>query len=205
MPASLNGVEFRNNPYSINWDYAIKMSSTKTIGGKVHQLYGTKMGDLTVRGKFASIEEQKEWFNRIKDIFDSHSPTQSNPRPSPVRFFWPERRWDFMVYIKSFTQEGASTAISATNASFAPGWSLTMFVYDDNGDIVKLVEQAAESAYLRRITAGLGWQQSKWNGPTDAEFEAVLEGRGTLQYLFDRRAQIINESFVAPPTGRVDE
>lgn len=205
MPASLNGVSFRNNPTALSWDYSVKLASIKTIGGKVTQLYGTKMGDLTIAGQFASIEEQDEWFRRVKTIIDSHAPTNSNPRPNPVRFFWPERRWDFMVYVKSFRQEGASTSVSASNDVFAPKWNMTMMVDSDNGDILRVVQQSAEAAYLRRITAGLGWQQTEWNGPLrDDEFQQVLQGRGVLQYLFEDRAQVINESFVPPPTGRTD-
>lgn len=201
MTLYLNGVAFRNNPTSINWQYTVKMATTKTIGGKVIQIYGTQMSDLTISGQFSSPEEQQEWFTRIKGIVDSQVPTQTNQKPNSVRLFWPERQWDFMVFVKSFTQVGASTSISATNKSFAPKWSLVVFVEDDNGDIVRPTEKAAEASFLRRITDGMGWQQTQWNGPTDAEFQEVLDGRGIIQYLFDQRAEIINQGFVNQATG----
>lgn len=193
MGATLDGVPFFVDPTSISWGYSVKLSDTKTIGGKVIQIFGVKMGDLVVGGTLGANgpERQREWFSKVKAMADKQVPVPSNPSPTPVRFAWPERQWDFMVYIKSMVQVGSPTTIQATVDNVAPKFTLTMVVVHDNGSILRAAEGAAKTAYLTRLTAGMGWRQSEWNGPQNFEdVRSVLQGQSLREYLLDQHTTL---------------
>lgn len=175
MTASIAGVPFDINPKSISWDYKIKMKSTKTLGGKVIQVYGSSLGDLTISGFSRSQKDHLDFFKRVKKIVDSHVPSPANDVPQPVQFLWPDRGWDFMVYIKSLQQIGASTSYKATNKDFAPQWTMTMFIDQDNSDVIRAASESAKAAYINRIAKTMGWKQTEWNGPLLPEDVVVTE------------------------------
>lgn len=196
--AVIHGMEFPVNPESISWDYSVKLATQKTIGGKVVQLYGWRLGDLTVSGSFGrgGWRAQEAFFNHMKNVADEQAPSLDRPTPQPVRFTWAERGWDFWVYVKALTQKGASVSIETTEAMIAPKYTLTMFIAEDNGQIVQAALDAAQVAYINRLTAGLGWQKSAWNGPLSMdEMSQALQGLSPIDYLFTEfgRAQVAPE------------
>jgi hypothetical protein len=188
MGAFLDGIPFRVNPKSVSWPYSVKLAPTKTMGGKVVQIYGVSMGDLVIEGVFGAggSDEQKAFFDRLVTIIESQMPVSSTSVPRPVRFHWPERGWDFWCYVKKIEQQNASTAIRASNQDFNPGYRLTLFVQEDNGDLVRVARNSAQAAYIARLSAGLGWKPSAdWNGPLtladalegDEVFDKLLQNR----------------------------
>ena len=188
MGAFLDGIPFRVNPQSVSWPYSVKLAPTKTMGGKVVQIYGVSMGDLVIEGVFGAggSDEQKAFFDRLVTIIESQMPVSSTSVPRPVRFHWPERGWDFWCYVKKIEQQNASTAIRASNQDFNPGYRLTLFVQEDNGDLVRVARNSAQAAYIARLSAGLGWKPSAdWNGPLtladalegDEVFDKLLQNR----------------------------
>jgi hypothetical protein len=188
MGAYIDGIPFRVNPRSVSWPYSIKFSTSKTMGGKVVQLYGITMGDLVIEGVFGAggPDEQQAFFERLVDIIETQMPSGPTSAPRPVRFHWPERGWDFWCYVKSFMQSNASTSIYATNKNFNPPYRLVMFVQEDNGDLVKAARDSAAAAYIARLSAGMGWKQSEWNGPMGT-LEETLGGDTLLDRLYDIR------------------
>jgi hypothetical protein len=190
MTALLNGIPFAVNPTSLSWNYQVKLSRQPTIGGTVIQLYGWSMSDLVIEGSFGKngIERQQAFMQLIESIVDDQTPvvTSTGARAAkPVRFLWPEQNWDFWVFIRALSQVGASVAIESTAQMTNPRYSLTMFVYEDNGTVVKAATESAMLAYMNRLSAGLGWQQSKWNGPqNDADLTEVLKGKSFIDYAF---------------------
>lgn len=187
----LDGMPLAVRPRVISWGYTLKTATHKTIGGKVIQVYGVKMGDLVVGGKM-KLADYRTFYLQVKAIADAQVPTFANPRPSPVRFFWPARGWDFWVYVKSMSSGGAEVSMVESNENFAPEWRMTLFVAEDNADIVQVAQEAAKAAFIRRITQGLGWVQSEWNGPLDIdpELSAAIDGKTLLQFLFDKQAEL---------------
>lgn len=201
MAVLLDGTEFMHGAENYRWDYRLRMSSVKTIGGKVIQLFGVTMGDMSVTVQFASPQEQQEWFVKIKSIMDNQIPVMGQRAATPVRFVWNEQNIDCMVFVKDVTQEGESVMISATNESFAPKWNISLFVEEDNTGIRQVAQDSAKAAYIRRLAAGLGWVQSEWNGPEEnAEFEQAVETNTVLTYLARQREQYINEQYQPQPT-----
>jgi hypothetical protein len=188
MSASINGIHFAVDPSSIRWDYTLKISTKPTIGGKVVQLYGYSLGNLVVSGSFGSVERQAEFVRQIDAIAAAQAPmvTQGGAvAAAPVRFSWPSQKWDFWVYIMAIGQEGASVSIETSEAMNSPKYTLTMFVYEDNGNVVSPMVDNAMTSYLHRITAGLGWTQSEYNGPlTVGDRNTILAGQTLFDYAF---------------------
>jgi hypothetical protein len=66
------------------------------------------------------------------------------------------------VWLLDFTEPGGmGTAVNTSEANFAPKWLLTFFVVDDNGKL----KTVAEDAYIARLSAGIGWKRTIYNGP----------------------------------------
>lgn len=196
MAAVLDGVPFRIDPKSVSWPYSIKMATHKTLGGKVFQLYGVSLGDLVIEGEFGNgglvngftstgPAAQKAFFDRITKIIDSQIPVNPLSNPKPVLFEWPLRQWSFWCFIKSIVQMDAPTAILARNNIINPSYQLTLFIQEDNGDVIKLAKEDAATQFINRLTAGLGWKKSEYNGPET--FDAVTaanNGNTVLQNIF---------------------
>ncbi len=173
--ATLGGIPFRIDPMAINWSYGIKTSVTETVGGKVVQVYGTSIDDMTVRGKFSSWQEQAQFLRRVEGWIDSVIQNRDAP---PLRFTYAPRGWNFLVYVASFNQPGGDNSVSLDNATFAPDWSLTLSIIEDNGGLQAIRDQAMEM-YIVRLSTGIGWKLTEYNGPMgDAEIESLLQSRG---------------------------
>jgi hypothetical protein len=166
--ASLAGRVFRINPNSVQWDYVCKIAEKPTIGGMVVQAIGAELGDLVVTGEFGTggWQEQNDFFAHIS--LKAERQAQFAKR-EPERFIFPAKGWDFLVYIKAYTQPGAFSSVVYANEIINPPWQVTLFIVEDNSPI-KVGTDSAILQYLNRLAQGLGWEQTKYNGPmTPAE------------------------------------
>lgn len=209
MGASIGGIPFTINPTSVSWDYSVKSSSDKTIGGKVIQIYGVTMGDLVVTGQFGNdgVARQRDFYNRLSELVDKQVPSWSKPVARTALFEWPEKGWSFNVYIKAFTQTGSPVSIQEDVATHNPRFTLTLFVEDQNTSVMAAVKDTAASHYLSRLTAGLGWKVSQWNGPRNAaELRNALDGATILQSMFGAYTGSTQSTPITPstPTGNQD-
>lgn len=174
---SLGGRRFRLDPTSISFSFSIKTSVTETVGGKVVQVFGTSISDLVVAGSFGvgGWREQADFLEQTKRWADTQI---SNPGATPMRFAYPPRGWDFLVYLKDFTQTGSGDSVEASNLVPSPGWTLTLYVVEDNGGL-RSVKDTATLAYIERLSQGIGWQQTKFNGPGGPdEVAALIQANG---------------------------
>jgi hypothetical protein len=166
--ASLAGRVFRINPNSISWEYTSKIAEKPTIGGMVVQAIGAELGDLTVAGEFGvgGWEEQNSFMEFISNRAEEQAMFTTN---KPFRFTYPSKGWDFLVYIKAYTQPGSFSGVVYSNDIINPSWKLTLFIVEDASPI-KVGTDSAILQYLRRLSQGMGWEQTKYNGPmTPAE------------------------------------
>jgi hypothetical protein len=174
--AVLDGVPFRLDPSSISWDFTIGVSETKTIGGRVVQVFGAKVGDLQLEGSFGrgGWQEQARFLDRMKALGESQLDHWPSTNRDALRFVWPQRGWDFRVWLRSFSEAGgASVEMSVEN--FNPKWSLTLFIVDDNAAL----KTVSEDAYINRLMAGIGWRQTAFNGPMgNVELQAAISSIG---------------------------
>ena len=114
----IDGFPLRVNPTSIAWDFSLKTKSAKTIGGKVVQVYGVKLGDLRVGGQ-CSKADFMAIYEKMHSIARRQVPTQASPVMTPMAFTWAARQWSFWVYLKGFKQSGAPASIEESNKAFA--------------------------------------------------------------------------------------
>lgn len=183
--ALLNGIAFRIDPSTVGWTYSVKAAEIKTVGGKVVQVYGVDLGDMTVTGSFGrgGLTEQEAFLTRMKAIADQQvrDAGKRNNNSQPSRFLYPTKGWDFLVYLKEFTQpeSPANASVYIDPLVFAPKWSLTLFMVTDNVGLRKI----AQDDYIARLSKGIGWKaNSPYSGPVDASaVQQYLNGQSVEQ------------------------
>jgi len=162
--ATLGSHTFRIDPSSAEWKYSVKTCDIKTVGGKVVQVFGARIEDMTITGSFGvgGWQEQAAFLEAMKTIADAQvsSALVSQSTAEPLRFLYPPKGWDFLVYLTAFSDPAGSSSVHLEDTNFAPEWSLTLFVVEDNSGL----HQVASDAFIARLAAGMGWHQSVYNG-----------------------------------------
>lgn len=198
--ATLAGKEFRLNPSSVSWGYKSKVSTTNTVGGRVVQVFGTSVSDITATGSFGAggWKEQEAFLTQMQALADAQIRDAAVPNSTTAvqKFVYPDYGWDFHVMLRSFSSPDGSRSVNLDNRTVAPQWTLTLFIAEDRSSLKKL----SQDAYLTRLSQGLGWKQTVFNGPmTIDEMQAGLNGLTVADYL--------NEQFglgTTLPTGNQD-
>lgn len=175
MVALLAGEPFDIDPLGVSWDFRIHVVDKPMIGGKVVQVFGADIGDITVDGSFTSrtadIDGQLAMLNRMKSL----ATVPSRGAMAPVRFYWPEQGWDFQVHLKEYSAGGGGPAVSHQMTNYAPKWRLVLFPVAGTDKL----KEASVTTFIERLSAGIGWRQSKYNGPgTYNEVMSTLQGVG---------------------------
>jgi hypothetical protein len=174
MVATLNDVPFDVDPSSVSWDYRIHTSDAPYLGGKVIQVFGSSIGDITVSGSFRGprpIEAQDAFLKRMKALGNA----QLNDLRNTIRFQWPEQRWDMQCYLMSYTNPDGADSIVYAPEIFAPKWTLQLFPITGTDQL----KTAAVSNFIDRLSAGIGWRPGKYNGGSAADVQQALSASGT--------------------------
>lgn len=180
--ASLGDLSFLVDPTKVEWDFKVRMSETETVGGRVIQVFGTDLGDMTVTGtvgvgnRAAGDTEPWEALDRLQEkIEDMAEVAGRDRRARPYRFSVPRMKWSFDVHIKSFSPVVHSNAPSHE-------FTIGLFIVQD---VTGTVTQGITDKYLERLVDGVGWSQSEYNGPSEEDIEAILapyQGSAGLLY-----------------------
>lgn len=201
--AQLGSYSFRIAPSQVLFTYSVDTSVINTVGGRVVQVYGSTIGDITVQGLFGqertggmrdSWQLAEEFQAAIASMVAQQSkiPTglqiqgrDPTPMHQPVRFVYndapgaantglPVHNWDCMVYIKSLRDVSANDAVvEHATGKYSYGYTLTLFVVQDNSGTLKT---AAVNNFIDRLADGVGWQRTRYNGPMDkAELQAYID------------------------------
>lgn len=189
VQASLDGVPFRLDPSSVSWSFKIKAADTRAVGGKVIQVFGTTLGDMTVTGQFgrgdwargdvAGWQEQRRFTDQVDQWATVDDTTH---QPKLLRFLFPSRKWDFNVYLKTYSSPSASDAVHLANEEINPQWQLTLFIVEDKS---RTVVKGIKDLYIARLAEGVGWKISEYNGNTQSEVDSLLHGRTMGDYIGD--------------------
>jgi hypothetical protein len=173
MNASLNGIPMRLNPTEVDISYTVKTSETPTLGGMVVQVFGIEMSDLVVTGTFGAggYKEQLDFLQRMLNIAGYQANQNFNSAGGPINFIYPNRGYNFQVYLKDY-DSASGMAIDYENTNIAPDWRLTLFVDTDNlgGGLARV----AADAYIERLSRGLGYKLSPFNGNVSANDVAAF-------------------------------
>lgn len=189
--AQLGNVTFRINPSQVFFSYDMDTKVIPTIGGRVVQVYGCTLGDMTIQGLFGQDRagRRESWqlaedFQRgIAEIVIAQSTppsaaqlqgTDTTPMHRPTRFVFnddtPERRkaglpvhnWDLMVYVKSLKDIKSGYTITHQTGKFSYAYQLTLFIVEDNtGTLLNRINDD----FVTSLADGIGWAQTAFNGP----------------------------------------
>lgn len=158
--ATIDGIPFRIDPDTVSWDHQIKKSVQETIGGKVIQILGVKLGAMTVSGSFGQgyFQEQRAWLSKMRALADSQV---NDFTAMPPRFLYPGYGWDFLVYLTSYSTKESAQSIVLDMNTVNVTWKLIFHIVEDNSGL----SQVLRNAYIDRLADGIGWRPNKYNGP----------------------------------------
>lgn len=174
MVATLNGVPFEIDPSDISWDYKIHLTDKPTLGGKVIQVFGASIGDLSITGSFSGkdpLTSQLDMLKRMKGL----GLAQIADLRNTIKFQWPEQRLDMQVYLIDFGSPDGSDSVVHDPAVFAPKWTLKLFPVTGTDQL----KSAAVSNFIDRLTNGMGWSPGIYNGGTGSDLQTALLATGT--------------------------
>lgn len=201
---SIGGVRFRIDPSQVSIPYKMNVAVTPTVGGRVVQVHGVTFGDMTIRGLFGqdrtnrreSWQLAEDFSTAVGKLVDKQSArptmaqltgTDPTPMHPTLRFLYndanstnrrglPVHDWDFNVYIKSLKEIEGDSTVSHTTGKFSYGYTLTLFIVQDN---TGKLAQVAQNAFIDRLSKGLGWKRGPYNGlMTAADLASYLQGKG---------------------------
>lgn len=179
-------VAFRLDPEDIEWDFQVITNVIETVGGRVIQVLGSYLNNLTVVGSFGqdhSTPEGESWrqaeafLKLVGNLmnYQSRDSNQQDKMQPPAIFSYPPRGWRFRCYIDSLTDaNGNGASLYMTPGTINQRYILSLFIVQDasdslvtagtsNGVLNKKAEQAI-AAYMARISAGVGWHFSVYTG-----------------------------------------
>lgn len=217
------GIKFRIDPQAIDWDFRVITSVTNTVGGRVVQVIGATLSDITISGLLgedlarakkddAFEHDGRSWrlarrfAGRIRQLeeYQGRDSQSYNRMAPPAVFSYPPLDWRFRVYIKDLADpDGGSVTMSTPK--FSHGYTLTLFVVQEGSDTLTkagtrngVIDQArsrAISQYISRISDGIGWEPTKYNG----DFLNYYDGQGLGDY------GVTVNSGSSPPGGHETE
>ena len=178
--ASGPNVVFRLNPDAIDWQFKINTSVTETLGGRVVQVLGATLSDITIRGSLGEVRGGQHitsdvladtFMTGVRAIIERQS-LDSNVQGrslAPPQFSFPAKGWLFDVYIKQVTpvehKQGKFFYQYSIALMFSGDRSDTSQILGSSNGVISNKANAAVQAYIDRIVDGIGWRYSdEYNG-----------------------------------------
>jgi len=177
---------FRLNPNNVQWNFNINTMVQPTVGGRVVQVTGATLSDVTVQGSLGEVKAGRsnrskvswqlaeQFVANVRTIMDrqTQDSNEFGKMQEPPVFNFPLRGWRFSVYIKALADPKGGAMYHSPD-HFSSEYALTLFVVEDlsqsvakvgkNGVLANKRQQAIDS-YISRISDGIGWKASKYNG-----------------------------------------
>lgn len=197
---SLGPLKWRIAPSSFDWNYSIDTNVIETLGGQVVQVLGATISDLSVTGYFGQdrATKQESWrlakafHQKIQSMMDAQVLPQSAVKianaggkvgitnnvhqPWPFSYRDAAHNWDFKVLIKGIAELDGDGSLEHRTGKFSYGYRLTLFVVESGTD---QLTQIAKDDFIARLSKGLGWKQSTYNGKLDAQqLQAFIQAAG---------------------------
>jgi len=190
-------VTFRLDPESISWNWTVNTNVIDTIGGRVIQVIGAYLDDLTVSGSFGQDHStpngeswrQAEAFLKIVTAIMEKQSSDSNQQAlmhPPAVFTYPQRSWRFQCYVKALTDANGGNSLVMTPGTINQRYVLTLFIVPDGSSkltkagttdgVYSAKANQAIAAYMSRISDGIGWHYSNYNGDSNP---TLMPGSGT--------------------------
>jgi hypothetical protein len=179
-------IAFRIDPEMITWNWSVLTNVIETIGGRVIQVLGAYLDDLTVQGSMgqnhADAANGQSWqmaeafVTSVTQIMEAQSAdsNQAGKMHPPAVFNYPPKGWRFNVYVKSLTDPDGQNSAVLRSGKINQRYSLALFIVQDGSSaLVKagttngvFSQKAydAVSAFMARISDGVGWHFTQYNG-----------------------------------------
>ena len=211
-------IAFRIDPDNIAWNFEVLTNVTETIGGRVIQVIGSYLDDLTVQGSFGqdhstphgeSWRQAEAFLTLIQAIMDQQAAdaNQQAMMHPPCTFSYPPKNWRFQCYVKDFSDaDSPGSSIVLTPGRFNQRWQLRLFIVQDSstrlvqagesGGVISQQAQAAVEAYMARISDGVGWHFTQYTGVAGQADQAKDEAAALKLY-----PQLKTTAYYAPPVA----
>ena len=184
--ANLGGIQFRLDPNSITYDYSIDYSVIDTLGGRVIQVLGSTIGDITITGEFGQDHKNKQLSWQLAESFGAQiralmdqqvvPPKQAATGGvhAPIRFTYLDgtHNWDMQVLIKAYQDASGNGSIEHTTAKMSYGYQLTLFLVQDASMALSRVQA---DKFIARISRGIGWKENSYKGAS-----GTFSGAGSI-------------------------
>jgi cell wall-associated NlpC family hydrolase len=146
----------RVDPYEVSWNYNLRTHIDDTYGGKVVQILGTDLGELTI-SSITGLGGRAELLN-LADFFRGMCEWQVVQR-KPATFSFPYKKYSLTVWAHEMTYND-----SIDNISFP--YTMTFYIEDDIGGNLNKI---AMTDALRNLTDGIGYVRNDYNYPTPGD------------------------------------
>jgi hypothetical protein len=177
-------VAFRIDPDLIDWTWSVQSNVVETIGGRVIQILGARLEDLTVQGSLGedsttasgqSWELAQAFLTTVTAIMEAQSAdsnTQALMHP-PAVFTYPPKGWRWNVYVKSMMDPDGNNSLIMSPGKSNQRYVLTLFIVQESAALVPagtvdgaLAQQSSQAvaAFMARISDGVGWTANKYTG-----------------------------------------
>jgi len=129
----------------ISWGYTLNTANFPTYGGEVVQILSCYVDDLRVQGTLTCYEDLEAVYAYFLKFIDNAS-AQGKRDETPMKFYYPERGWEFDVFIKN------APGYRKGRDVVAPMWMIEGHVIDHAGDADKLSDLIKSEAEIKNAT-----------------------------------------------------
>jgi hypothetical protein len=207
----LGDLRWRVDPSSVDWSFQLDTAVINTIGGQVVQILGATLSDLVVQGEFGQDHKSNtvSWklaaafHTKIKSFMDRQTLPAKTVHsggsrrsgilsdagvihdPLPFTYHDGLHNWTFKVLVKALDDGDGSGSLNITNGKFAYKYKLTLFIVESESTLIRKV---ASDYFMSRISDGLGWKQTSFNGPPSAQDaqDFITVNGGTVSAFLDK-------------------
>lgn len=177
---------FRVDPDLIDWTWSVQTNVIETIGGRVIQVLGARLDDLTVQGSFGqdhsdkatgqSWQQAQAFLATVTAIMEQQASdaSQNSLMHPPAVFTYPPKGWRWNVYVKALTDPDGGNSLVLKPGKVNQRYVLTLFIVNESstltvagtGETGALAQQSqtAISQFMARISDGVGWTANKYTG-----------------------------------------
>lgn len=150
------------------------------------QVLGAYLDDMTITGSLGqdhrdrrhgeSWQQASQFLDVITSImeFQSRDATRQAVMHRPAIFSYPPKNWRFQVYVKALTDPDGGSSVIMTPGKLNQRYTLTLFIVQEastalvkagsSNGVFSQKAYDAISAYMARISAGIGWHFTQYNG-----------------------------------------
>lgn len=158
----------------------------ETIGGRVIQVLGARLDDLTVQGSLGqdhsdpltgnSWQQAQAFLTTVTAIMEQQASdaTSNALMHPPAVFTYPPKGWRWNVYVKGLTDPDGNSSLILKPGKANQRYVLTMFIVNESsaltvagtGETGALAQQSQQAItqFMARISDGVGWTANKYTG-----------------------------------------